>query len=343
MSDPDPGSKDPSAAAWPDALSSVFAGSVTAEYASLTREGAPVTVPTTPYVGSGTLDISTGLTYPTKAERARRNPKVCLLFADPVGSTAGAGAPVVAVQGMAAVRDADLQANTDRYVRVSNDKLPAATKGQPRWVLRRMAWYYVRIWVEITPVRILWWPDRSLSAPPQVWTAPERPWPASDPAPDGSPPPAWLPAPTAWSEEAHHALDQLPWCDLTVVDDDGFPLVVPVTGATLHAEGFTLELGTGVPWPTPGAGADALNGCVTFHTHGEQFTGQENRTFVGRFNAESGVFLVDRALADWSLAGGRAKIATGFLGSGRKLRPRLRAQAARRHQPVPKVRFPGEY
>jgi hypothetical protein len=334
----DPGQEGP----WPAALTGVFAGAVTAEYASLTREGTPVTVPTTPYVGDGTLDISTGLTYPTKAERARRNPRVALLFADPVGA-GGGGGPVVSVQGMAAVRDADLQANTDRYVRQSVAKLPDATKGQPRFVLRRMAWYYVRIWVEIAPVRVLWWPDRSLAGEPRVWTAPERAWPTSDPAPEGSSPPAWRPPPTSWSEEARHALDTLPLCDLTVVDPGGFPLAVPVTHAAIHPEGFSLTVGTGAPWPPVGPGLDGLAACLTFHTHGERFTGQENRTFVGRFDPASGVLEVDRALADWSLAGGRARIAVGFLGSGRRLRPRLAAQAARRHQPVPKVRFPGEY
>jgi hypothetical protein len=49
-------------APWPDELAPVFATAITAEYAGLTRLGAPVTVPTTPYVGDGTLDLSTGLT-----------------------------------------------------------------------------------------------------------------------------------------------------------------------------------------------------------------------------------------------------------------------------------------
>src|ERR1700722_10309598 len=104
---------------WPSGLLEVWEGSVTAEYGSLTRTGSPVTVPTTPYVGvdGRTLDVSTGLTYPTKAERARRDPRVCLLFADPLGSGME-GAAVVLVQGLATVRDGDLQANMDRYVRV---------------------------------------------------------------------------------------------------------------------------------------------------------------------------------------------------------------------------------
>jgi len=58
---------------WPTELLGVFEQAVTCQYASLTRTGTPVTVPTTPYVGAlGTLDVSTGLTYPAKAERARR-------------------------------------------------------------------------------------------------------------------------------------------------------------------------------------------------------------------------------------------------------------------------------
>ena len=74
--------------AWPAELTAVFERSITAEYATLTRAGSPVTVPTTPYIGSNgaTIDVSTGLTYPAKAERARRDPRVCLLFADPVGA-----------------------------------------------------------------------------------------------------------------------------------------------------------------------------------------------------------------------------------------------------------------
>jgi len=67
---------------WPDFLSGLFSRSVTAEFASLIATGRPVTVPMVPFVGAtGTLDVSTGLTYPAKAERARRNPRVCLLFA----------------------------------------------------------------------------------------------------------------------------------------------------------------------------------------------------------------------------------------------------------------------
>jgi hypothetical protein len=324
---------------WPEDLRPLFGSAVTAEFAGLTRAGAPVTVPTTPYVGAGTLDLSTGLTYPAKAERARRDPRVCLLFADPDG-TGLVDPPVACVQGLATVRDADLQANTDRYVRLAGAKLPDATKGQPRFVLRRMAWYYARIWVEVTPLVVRTWTDRSLADGPTVWRAPaDTVAPPSDPAPDGAAPPPWLAPPDDWSTTAAFALGHLHRCDLTVTDADGWPLCLPAASAADHPDGFALTFGPGAPaW----AGGPA---CVTFHDHPVPFTGQRNRTFLGRVDPAgagggSVVVRVDRALADWSLAGNRAQVALGFLGKGRRLRPRLRSEARRRGQPVPKVRFP---
>jgi pyridoxamine 5'-phosphate oxidase-like protein len=327
-------------AAWPPELNEVFHRSITAEFATLTRAGSPVTVPTTPYIGpnGATIDVSTGLTYPAKAERARRDPRVCLLFADPVGDGMDS-APVVLVQGLATVRDADLQANTDRYVRVSSEKLPGTVKGQPRIVLRRMGWYYARIWVEITPIHITWWHGRDLAEHPQTWEAsPGTAAPLSDPAPTGSQPPPWRSQARPWSEVAGEAAGRLDLHDLTVVGPNGFPMCVPAARTERTADGFRLELGAGAPSPMEGPA------CLTMHTHAEVFTGQENRTFVGTASRRDGHvdFLVERALADWSLGGGRAQVAGAFLGAGRHLRSRLRAEAKRRFQPIPRVRFPSD-
>jgi hypothetical protein len=325
---------------WDDELVEVFERSITAEYASLTRDGRPVTVPTTPYLGSDgrTIDVSTGLTYPAKAERARRDPRVCLLFADPVGSGL-ADPPVVVVQGLATVRDSDLQANTDRYVRLSAEKLPEVTKGQPRFVLRRLAWYYARIWIEVTPLHIRWWARRSLDEPPHTWNAPEgTAAPLSDPAPSGQQPAAWLAPPATWRAAAQD-VDRLSTHDLTTLDGNGFPLCLPVQRAELVSDGFRLVLGPGAPTVAVGPA------CLTMHAHPERFTGQENRTIVGTVErgTESGGevrFRAERALADWSLAGSRPRTALSFLAKGRRLAPRLASEAQRRFQAVPTVRLP---
>jgi hypothetical protein len=196
------------------------------EYTSLTRAGTPITVPVTPYVeqGAQTLDVSTGLTYPAKAERARRNPKVCLLFADQVGSGL-TDAPVVLVQGLATVRDADLQANTDRYVRLSLAKAPEMFRGQPRSLRRRFDWYFARIWIQVTPTRVWWWQARALDQEPGEWVAPPGTTaPPSDPAPPGTPPAAWLEAPADWRATARSAVARLDQRDLGWVGADGFPV-----------------------------------------------------------------------------------------------------------------------
>jgi len=173
------------APAWPDALTDITS-SLACEYATLTHDGRPVTWAVTPYQGERTLDVSTGLTYPLKAERARRNPHVALSFSDPTGYASSSGStsrpPVVLVEGLATVRDADLQANTDRYIRESIAKV--GTSGTPWFLARTWAWYYARIWVELTPLRVTWWPGGDLAAQPEVWTAPAHTnAPASDPAP----------------------------------------------------------------------------------------------------------------------------------------------------------------
>lgn len=329
------GGADP--AGWPDAVRPVLERAITVEYASLTRAGQPIMVPVTPYLSpSGrTLDVSTGLTYPAKAERARRNPMVCLLFADHVGSGLSEP-PVVLVQGLAAVRDNDLQANTDRYLRAAMAKTPAAYQGMPGFLIRRLDWYFARIWVEVTPLRIWWWESKALEQQPEQWAAPsEVTAPASDPTPPGGQPAAWLDAPTDWRPTARRVVTQFEHRDLSWVDTDGFPLAVPVLHADVVADGFRLHLGTHLP------GVPEGRACLTFHTHPEAFTGQENHSFVGHVSVvgEHHEFRVDRLLADVSLAG-KLKGPVGFLAKGRKLRPRLVREAARRGQPVPTVRLP---
>jgi hypothetical protein len=232
------------------------------------------------------------------------------------------------------VHDADLQGNTDRYARVAMAKLPDATKGQPKFLLKRMRFYYARIWIEIVPQRILWWTSRELASAPQTWQAePGRALPASDAAPSGRQPAAWLSPPSDWRGIAGRALRELPLADLTFVDAAGYPVCVPVSAGELAGEHVPLTVGTGAPPLRTGPA------CLTVHGHDERFTTQENHTLIGTLvDDENGPCLqVERALADWSLTGNRVQIAIGFLRKGRLLTPRLQGEAARRGQPVPKI------
>jgi hypothetical protein len=319
----------------PPGLAELAERTMVCEYASLTRDGRPVTWPLTPYVGAGgTLDVSTGLTYPGKAERARRDPRVALLFSSPVG-TGLAEPPVVLVQGLASVRDADLQATTDRYVRDVQRKTPTAYDGVPEFVLRRLDWYFARIYIELTPLRVLTWPGGRLDAEPERWTAPEGTTaPPSDPAPRGRALPPREQPPTDWRPFADRA-DRLERPVLTVTGDDGWPLPLRCRSAVRTTDGYLLEPPAGVP-------VTAGPACLTAHTHTDVMDAQENVVLLGSVEpADDGrVHLrVERALADWSITGSKFGRMAGFVTKGRKLRPRLRLEAERRGQPVPEIRL----
>src|SRR5436190_24130634 len=99
----------------PTEVQQVFDRFITTEYTTVDASGQPITWPVTPYyrLGDPQIDITTGLGYPKKAEDARNNPRVSLLFSDPTGSGIERP-PAVLVQGSAAVDDADLEANRER-------------------------------------------------------------------------------------------------------------------------------------------------------------------------------------------------------------------------------------
>jgi hypothetical protein len=317
---------------WVEALDPLFRKSITTEYASLTAKGQPITFPVTPYTGENTLDVSTGLTYPAKAERARRNPKVALLYSDNVGRGLQ-DAPIALVYGYGAVRDRDLQANTDRYLNASLANLPEAYGKMPRFVLRRMNWYFARIWVEVTPIKILWWERNQLDLAPHEWHATDFLPSPSDPAPKGANLGAWKDATPDWRANNRYAVEHLGNPVLTVVDSDGFPVPFRVKHASATPEGFQLDFYGGMPAPAQGLAA------LTFHTHPEVFTGQENMVYVGAVSP-NGQFQVERQLADFSLKGNSLTKMLGFMNSGRVLAPRLKLEAERRGQPVPVVNLP---
>ena len=105
---------------------------VTTELTTVDARQQPITWPVTPYYRDGgpTIDVTTGLGYPKKADDARRHPRVALLFSDPTGSGLERPAQVL-VQGIAAVDEDDLAANRERYMRESVAKLPATRKMHP--------------------------------------------------------------------------------------------------------------------------------------------------------------------------------------------------------------------
>ncbi|MFN2613112.1 MAG: pyridoxamine 5'-phosphate oxidase family protein [Solirubrobacterales bacterium] len=158
-------------ASLPQEIRDVFEHFVTCEYTTVDAIGQPITWPVTPYYQQGgeSIDVTTGVGYPKKADDAARHPAVSLLFSDPTGSGMHAPARVL-VQGIADVDERDLGANRERYWRESAEKLPATVERHPPKVLRGMLdWYYARIYVHVRPERVFVWAGGDSSSEPELF------------------------------------------------------------------------------------------------------------------------------------------------------------------------------
>ena len=321
----------------PEELVPLLVDSWSCEYASLKKNGTPITHPLIPFPGEDgrTIDINTGLAYPSKAERARNNPKVCLLYSDPRGSKIE-NPPVTLVYGHAAVYDSDLQTNTDRYVQASLSRNKMFAQ-MPGFALRWMRPYLSRIWISVTPLKVLWWPEGDMGKAPKLWRAPEGTQaPPSDPKPEplSTPHKPWMDTPSDWRKEITYAFDKLGLPVLTVVDEEGYPVPFRVQSGSLQSDGVSLDLSPAMPTDARG------RACLTFHTmkvkNGEMVS-NDNKSFIGTMSEDGVLFKVKRQLASaeikFDLGGMLA-----FISMIRRLGKRIDVEAGRRGQPVPIIR-----
>jgi hypothetical protein len=243
----------------PQRVVSFIEEQVVAEFATVSSAGLPIDTPTYyfPSDDLSTIDLATGLGQPMKAERARKNPKVGLMF------DGADDEPVVVMRAHAAVRDKDLQSNAIRYIAETGFK---GISHGITWEQARLAVnYWTRVIIENTPSRIYWWDKLSdMDRPPQVWEAPAGTvYPESDPAwPGETSRSPWPPRP--WQEVAADALRLGSKARVCVLDEGGYPLPMLATSFEMTDEGFRLVLPKGVPWKVQGKGNLSFAGFQAF-------------------------------------------------------------------------------
>jgi hypothetical protein len=256
----------------PQEARAAFERFITCELTTVDATKQPITWPVTPYYRQGgpTIDVTTGLGYPKKADDARRHPSVSLLFSDPNGSGIDSGIRVL-VQGTAEVDDADLKANAERYLEESGAKLPATKKMHPPKPLRSaFNFYYARIYIKVRPERVFLWPDGDLSSEPEILDAhleEVRSGHTQEPPEDHG---RSRGGGAAWDERmqelANHETGVLSW-----LAPDGFPIAVRAP-FRVDPESRTIAI------DADPAGLPMIEGraCLTFHRHAPDFTWQRN-------------------------------------------------------------------
>lgn len=260
-------------ASLPERIQDVFERFVTTEYVTVDREGHPIVWPVNAYYrrGGPTIDLTTGLGYPKKANDARHSPRVALLFSDPTGSGLEEP-PMVLVQGMASVDDVDLDANRARYERELAERFPAAARQLPPAPVRRwFQWYFTRIYVRVRPERVFSWTGGDVEAEPELHgTHVEETVSGHSEEPEmGHADPEG--GSIAWDARLGELGAAYQSGVLGLVAPDGFPFAVRVplrpdpAGGRVHIG----RLPTQVPWQ-PGLA------CLTAHAHATNMTWQRN-------------------------------------------------------------------
>jgi hypothetical protein len=288
----------------------VFDRFITTEFATIDASGQPIAWPVTPYhdPAAGTIDVTTGLGYPKKADDAAANPKVALLFSDPTGSGLDGGSTVL-VQGTAAVDDRDLEANRARYMRESIEKLPGTKDAQPPKPLQRFfTWYYARIYVRVRPERVYVWRGGIHVEPELLDTHLEEVRSGHN-----EEPPAPLAGPLgrepAWDARIDELGQLYETAVLTLVAPDGFPFSVRVP-VSVDREARRIRIDR----PPPGVPLHAGLACVTAHDHDPDFNWQRNFQVRGDLIEEDGGW----ALVPAKLVGGFELPPGGTLGRYRQ-------------------------
>jgi hypothetical protein len=317
----------------PQEVREAFERFITCEYVTIDRRQQSIVWPVTPYYtqGAATIDVTTGIGYPKKADDAARNPHVALLFSDPTGSGIETGIQVL-VQGTAEIDESDLAANRERYRREALAKLPATKKMlPPRWLEGLFGWYFERIYVKVRPERVFVWPAGDVREPPQLLGArldEVRSGHSEEPlephAEEAGSPVAW----DARIEElgSRHRSAVVAW-----VGPDGFPIAVRAP-VSLDPEARTIRI-EAEPAGFPLAAGPA---CLVAHAHAPDFAWQENFQVRGDLSRADGAWtLVPRRLIggfelpkESALAGIRRNL-------GKSIRFYLNARARRRARAAP--------
>jgi general stress protein 26 len=152
-------------AAIPEPVEALLEAALVGELTVVDASGRPVTYPLIPLYDGERVYLTSSTLFSRKLEHIQRNPRVSLSITDPVATGRDDRATI---QGDARVIDEDPHGGWERL-------LPSWEKKEPSivsFLKARVALplFFERALIEITPRRVLYWPDGRAERPPEVTT-----------------------------------------------------------------------------------------------------------------------------------------------------------------------------
>ena len=168
----------------PSEVQAVVQNFLTCEFTTLGKGGRPITWPTLPtfWPERGQFVVASPAALSQKAANVRRDPRVSLLYSNPTGSGLR-HPPAVLVQGEAQSPEgvvtgtAGLEPGLVACLAEQGRRLLRTQPGMRLYLANQltraiMEWYFIRVFIYVTPLRITWWPGGDWETSPQVVEAP---------------------------------------------------------------------------------------------------------------------------------------------------------------------------
>ncbi|MDP8904820.1 MAG: pyridoxamine 5'-phosphate oxidase family protein [Chloroflexota bacterium] len=128
------------------------------------RDARPITYPLIPLWDGEKVLMTSSILFSRKLEHVKDNPRVSLSFSDPVALGDRPGRATI--QGDARVIDGDPHTDWESVLPLWAAKEPVILQ----FLKARVAFplFFERSVIEVTPRRVLYWPDGDTSSPPQI-------------------------------------------------------------------------------------------------------------------------------------------------------------------------------
>lgn len=145
----------------PEPVERLLEAALVGELTVVDRSGRPVTYPLIPLHDGDKVYLSSSTLFSRKLEHIRANPRVALSITDPVAT---ARPDRATIQGDARIIDEDPHGGWERLLPIWEKKEPSIVIFLKSRVALPL--FFERALIEVTPRRVLYWPDGSAATAP---------------------------------------------------------------------------------------------------------------------------------------------------------------------------------